>query len=166
MSVATMLLLLGAGFSETAGRILPIVARRPTTSSSALVTLFVSGTVVEAVGFAVWPALAGVLLAAAGHPVGDTTWPAGVLVVLLFAALLAFPFLGPALHLLVALIAGVGLTDHLASGTSWAAPATAVAVAGVTLWLATVGLRALISGRRRTPDRRSVPDRHPAKSAS
>ncbi len=144
MTVAAGVLLVLAGLSETLGRILPLVARRHRASRASLVRLLIAGTVIQALVFATWPLLAWTLagLVPAGGPGAVPAWTAGSVVPLLFCAVLAFPLLGPALHLGVLVLAGVALTGQLAaSGTGWWAAAGSVAVAGGVLALLLVVIR-------------------------
>ena len=59
--------------------------------------------------------------------------------------MLAFPLLGPALHVVVLVLAGLALTDHLAAiGPGWWPAAASVAVAGVVLALVLSGIRRVV----------------------
>ena len=135
LPVVSVLLL--AGLSESVGRILPLVARRRPTSRAGVVTLLVAGTGVEALGFTLWPlaawSLAGLVLEQG--PAGPPFWTAATAAPLVLAAVLAFPFLGPLLHLGVLIAAGAGLAGQLASASGvseWTAAAF-VAVAATVL---------------------------------
>ncbi len=55
MSSVVLVLLLLAGLSESAGRILPMLARRRGGSRSHAILLLLSGAVVEGTAFALWP---------------------------------------------------------------------------------------------------------------
>ncbi|MEU4420866.1 hypothetical protein AB0F81_09580 [Actinoplanes sp. NPDC024001] len=137
MSFTVVVLLLLAGLSESAGRVLPVVARRSGASRGGAIGLMLFGAVVEATVFAVWPLLAWTLAGSAGPPL---TWTPGLIAPLLLAAILAFPLLGPALHLLLLIGVGVGLAGALESEAAgwW------VAVAGVGLALTVEGVRRLV----------------------
>ncbi|MDT7744538.1 MAG: hypothetical protein QOE59_3616 [Actinomycetota bacterium] len=150
MSVAAGVLLVLAGLSETLGRIVPLVARRHRATRATVVRLLVLGTGIQALVFAAWPLLARTLtcLVRLGTIDGSTVasapgWTAGSLAPLLFCAVLAFPLLGPALHLLVLVLAGIALSEQLvAAGTGWWEAACCVAVAGG-------GLALLLAAARR-----------------
>lgn len=150
MSPAVVALLLLAGLSEAVGRLLPLVARRSGASPTALVGLLLTGALVEGAVFALWPpaawALAELVLPAARAGAAPT-WTPGLLAPLLLAAVLAFPLLGPLLHLLVLATVGAGLAGPLAAatGSGWAAAAGFVAVAGVGLGLAVEAVRRVVS---------------------
>lgn len=151
MTVATGLLLGIAGLSETVGRIVPLVARRHRASRATVVRLLIAGTVVQALVFAVWPLLArtvaGVLPLGAAGPAAAPGWTAGSIAPLLFCAVLAFPLLGPALHLVVLVLAGIALSDQLASaGAGWWAAAGCVAVAAAALALLLGAIRRGVGG--------------------
>ncbi|GIH22665.1 hypothetical protein Aph01nite_09750 [Acrocarpospora phusangensis] len=155
MSSVVGVLLLFAGLSEAAGRILPLVARRPTASRSHAIMLLLSGAVVEGVVFALWPLTAWTLaeLALPGPQGVALAWTPGRVAPLLLAAVLAFPLLGPLLHLLLLMGVGIGLVGPLAetTGLGWWAAAGCVAVAGVGLGTAIEIVRRLvmqISGTR------------------
>ncbi|MEU8385662.1 hypothetical protein [Streptosporangium sp. NPDC048865] len=150
MSPVVVVLLLAAGLSEAAGRILPLVARRPGVSRSAAIRLLLTGAVVEGAVFALWPVIASVL---AGLLVADPpqdgaapVWTPGLVAPLVLAAVLAFPLLGPLLHLLLVAGVGAGLATPLAAATGlgWWAAAGCVAVAGAGLGLAVEGVRRLV----------------------
>ncbi|NAS22968.1 hypothetical protein GT755_14860 [Herbidospora sp. NEAU-GS84] len=149
MSPAVVVLLLLAGLSEAAGRILPMVARRPGGSRSHAVVLLLSGAVVEGTAFALWP-LTAWTLAGAVRPAPDAaalTWTPGLVAPLLLAAVLAFPLLGPLLHLLLFVKVGAGLVGPLAAttGLGWWAAAGCVAVAGAGLGAAIEAVRRLVA---------------------
>ena len=55
MSTTVVVLLVLAGLSESAGRVLPLVARRPKMSARLVAGLMVTGTVVEGTVIALWP---------------------------------------------------------------------------------------------------------------
>ena len=149
MTVVVLLIL--AGLSESAGRVLPLLARRGKLSSPLVAGLMVTGTFVEGTMIALWP-LAAWTVAAVVQPIAapdapplpDTTgltWTPALVAPLLLAAVLAFPLLGPLLHILLVAGVGAGLAGPLAtaSGLGWWAAAGCLAVAGVGL-AATVDL--------------------------
>ncbi|GAA0502116.1 hypothetical protein Ade02nite_37790 [Paractinoplanes deccanensis] len=148
MTPAVAVLLLLAGLSEAVGRLLPVVARRSGASRHAAAGLVLFGAVVDAAVFALWPLTAWTV---AELVLPDTTpqlsWTPGLLAPLLLAAVLAFPLLGPFLHLLLLAAAGAGLADALAAstGTGWWAAAGCVAVAGAGLGLAVEAVRRLVA---------------------
>jgi hypothetical protein len=131
---AVAVLLLLAGLSESAGRVLPVVAGRPGVSRARAVRLMLGGAVVEGAVFALWPlsawALAGLVL-----PAGVVlVWTPGLVAPLLLAAVLAFPLLGPLLHLVLLAGVGAGLAEALAAaGSGWWLAAGCVAAAGAGL---------------------------------
>ncbi|MDP4506759.1 hypothetical protein OHA25_42390 [Nonomuraea sp. NBC_00507] len=150
MSPTVVVLLLLAGLSEAAGRILPLVARRPIGSRSHAVLLVLLGAVVEGAVFALWPltawTLAELVLSPPLSGVAALTWTPGLLAPLLLAAVLAFPLLGPLLHLLLFVGVGAGLVAPLAAmtGAGWWAAAGCVAIAGVGLAAAVDLVRRLV----------------------
>jgi hypothetical protein len=150
MSPVVVGLLLFAGLSESAGRILPLVARRPSVSRSVAVELLLTGAVVEGVVFALWPltawTLAELMLSAPVTGVAALTWTPGLVAPLLLAAVLAFPLLGPLLHLLLFVGVGASLAAPLAAttGLGWWAAAGCVAIAGVGLGAAVEAVRRLV----------------------
>ena len=131
-------LLVLVGLSETVGRIVPLVVRRHRASRASVVRLVVAGTVVEALVFALWPltawTLAGLVLDRVPHG-GAPTWTVGSLAPLLLTGILAFPLLGPALHLFVLALAGMALAGDLAAetGLGWWSALAAVGVAALVL---------------------------------
>jgi hypothetical protein len=147
MSPAMVVLLLFAGLSEAAGRLLPVVARGSGVSRLRTVGLLLFGAVVDGAVFAIWPVSAWVLaVALPGPPPGEVVvWTPALAAPLLLAAVLAFPLLGPVLHLL--LLAGVG--SGLAAGLGTAAglgrwvAGGCVAVAGIGLAVAVEAVRHL-----------------------
>jgi hypothetical protein len=146
MSPVVVLLLL-AGLSEAVGRALPVLASRSGLSRTRVVGLIVAGAVVEAAVLALWPLTAWALAALIppSGPAEALVWTPGLVAPLLLAAVLAFPLLGPLLHL--ALFVGVGatLTTALApvAGLGWWTAAGCVAVAGVGLGVAVEAVRRL-----------------------
>ncbi|HEX6359276.1 hypothetical protein [Actinophytocola sp.] len=149
ISPAVVALLLLAGWSEAAGRVLPLVARRPGMSRTVVVGLLLAGGLVEAAVFALWPltawTLAELVLAPVPSPAGFL-WTPGLVAPLVLAAVLAFPMLGPLLHLLLFVAVGVGLVTPLASvtGLGWWLAAGCVAVAGTGLGVAVEAVRRLV----------------------
>jgi hypothetical protein len=147
MSPTVVILLLCAGLSEAVGRLLPVVARGSGVSRLRTVGLLLFGAVVDAAVFAIWPVAAWVLaVALPGTPAGQVvTWTPALAAPLLLAAVLAFPLLGPLLHLLLLAGVGAGLTAGLATTAGldrWAAGGC-VAVAGVGLAVAVEAVRHL-----------------------
>ncbi|MEV4807196.1 hypothetical protein AB0K18_44975 [Nonomuraea sp. NPDC049421] len=146
MSAVVVVLLL-AGLSESAGRILPLIARRPGVSRAHAVRLLLTGAVVEFVVFALWPWAAGVLAELHSPRTGAAPgWTPGLAAPLLLAAVVAFPLLGPLLHTLLIVAVGANLTGSLATATGlgWWSAAGCVAVAGVGLGVAVGGVRWLV----------------------
>ncbi|AWW35764.1 MULTISPECIES: hypothetical protein [Streptomyces] len=148
MSAVVVILLLLAGVSEAAGRIVPLAVRRPGASRTHLISLLVVGGVVEAVVFGLWPltawTLADVLLSA---PAPDgLLWTPGLVAPLVFTAVLAFPLLGPFLHLLLLVGVAVKLAGPFATATrlDWWTAAGCLAVAGIGLGLAVEAVRRLV----------------------
>jgi hypothetical protein len=159
MSPIVVLLLLLAGLSEAAGRVLPLVARRPGVSRSLVLRLLVAGALVEGAVFTLWPLTAWTLaeLVMPAEPAGDgAAWTPGLIAPLLLAAILAFPLLGPLLHLLLFLGAGAGLAGVIAAetGLDWGVAAGCVAVAGVGLGITVEAVRRLVVAisASRTPE--------------
>jgi hypothetical protein len=151
MSPAVVVLLLLAGLSEASGRILPLVARRSGASHRVAIELLLAGALVESAVIALWPLTAWTLaeLVLPTPPPGVTapTWTPGLVAPLVLAAVLAFPLLGPLLHLLLLVGVGAGLAGPLAAATGlgWWAAAGCVAVAGVGLALAVAAVRRLVA---------------------
>ncbi|MET3580387.1 hypothetical protein ABID19_003425 [Mesorhizobium robiniae] len=145
MSTTVAVLLVLAGLSESAGRVLPLVARRPKLSPRLVAGLMVTGTVVEGMVMALWPLAAWAVadlvqpvVAPDSAPLPGTiglAWTPALVAPLLLAAVLAFPLLGPCLHMLLMAGVGAGLADPLAaaSGLGWWTAAGCIAVAGVGL---------------------------------
>ncbi|MFI9842073.1 hypothetical protein ACIHFD_33915 [Nonomuraea sp. NPDC051941] len=150
MSPVVVVLLLFAGLSEAVGRFLPLVARRPGVSRPHAILLMLTGALVEGAAFALWPltawTLAELVLSAPLSVVAALTWTPGLVAPLLLAAVLAFPLLGPLLHLLLVGGVGAGLVAPLAAATGlgWWAAAGCVAVAGVGLAAAIDAVRRLV----------------------
>jgi hypothetical protein len=150
MSPAVAVLLLLAGLSEAVGRLLPVIARRSSASRSIVAGLLLTGTLVEGTMIALWPltawTLAQLVLAAPPPDAVVPIWTPGLVAPLVLAAVLAFPLLGPFLHLLLLVGVGAGLAGALAAATGlgWGTAACCVAVAGAGLALAVEGVRRLV----------------------
>jgi hypothetical protein len=155
MSTAVVILLLFAGLSEAAGRVLPLVARRSGVSRTRAVSLMLAGAVVEGAVFALWPlsawTLAELLLPAAPSDETVLVWTPALAAPLLLAAVLAFPLLGPLLHLVLLAGVGTGLATALATalatvaGLGWWVAAGCVAVTGIGLAVAVEAVRRLVT---------------------
>ncbi|MCF1593740.1 hypothetical protein [Streptomyces muensis] len=152
-------LLLFAGLSEAAGRILPLLARRPGMSRRLVPGLLLAAGLVEAAVLALWPLTAWTLaeLLISSAPSGDgLEWTPGLVAPLVLAAVLAFPLLGPLLHLLLFVGVGAGLAGPLADATElgWWGAAGCVAVSGVGLGVTVGAVRRLVvrAGAPRTPE--------------
>ena len=150
MSPAVVVLLLFAGLSEAAGRILPLVARRHGTPRTIVIGLLLAGALVEGAMFALWPltawTLAELVLPAPPPGVAAPAWTPALVAPLMLAAVLAFPLLGPLLHMLLLVGVGAGLAGPLAAATGlgWWAAAGCVAIAGVGLAVAVEAVRRLV----------------------
>lgn len=157
MSTNVVVLLVLAGLSESAGRVLPLVARRPKLSLQLMAGLMVTGTVVEGTVIALWPLAAWtvadlvqpVLTPDAGPLAGTPglAWTPALVAPLLLAAVLAFPLLGPFLHVLLVAGVGAGLAGPLAaaSGLGWWTAAGCISIAGVGLAATVEVVRRLIA---------------------
>lgn len=142
-------LLLFAGMSEAAGRILPLVVRRPGMSRRRVAGLLGVGGLVEGTVFALWPLTAWTLaeLVLSSPPAGaPLVWTPDLAAPLVLAAVLAFPWLGPFLHLMLFVGVGAGLVRPLveATGMGWWSAAGCVAVAGAGLGVAVEAVRRLV----------------------
>jgi hypothetical protein len=157
VSTAVVVLLVLAGLSESAGRVLPLVACRPKLSPRLIAGLMVTGTVVEGTVMALWP-LAAWTVANLVQPVVapdaaplpgaiGLAWTPALIAPLLLAAVLAFPLLGPFLHILLITGVGAGLAGPLAaaSGLGWWTAAGCIAVAGIGLAVTVEVVRRLIA---------------------
>jgi hypothetical protein len=157
MSTTVAILLVFAGLSESVGRVLPLVARRPKLSPRLVAGLMVTGTVVEGTVMALWP-LAAWTVADLVQPVVapdaaplpgaiGLAWTPALVAPLLLAAVLAFPLLGPFLHILLVTGVGAGLAGPLAaaSGLGWWTAAGCIAVAGIGLAVTVEVVRRLIA---------------------
>lgn len=155
MTVVVLLVL--AGLSESAGRVLPLVARRPKLSPRLVAAMMATGTVVEGTVMALWPLaawtvadLAQPIVAPDATPLPATAgvaWTPVLVAPLLLAAILAFPLLGPLLHILLLVGVGAGLAGPLAaaSGLGWWTAAGCVTVAGIGLAASVEAVRRLIA---------------------
>ncbi|QFQ95056.1 hypothetical protein F9278_01350 [Streptomyces phaeolivaceus] len=159
MSTAVVLLLVFAGLSEAAGRIVPLVSRRPGMSRTFVAGLLVAAGLVEGAVLALWPLTAWTLaelLLSSPPPDSGLAWTPNLLVPLLLSAVLAFPLLGPLLHMVLFVGVGAGLAGSLAtaSGLGWWTAAGCVAVAGTGLGIAVEGVRRLVVrvSATRTPE--------------
>lgn len=144
-----IVLLLFAGLSEAAGRILPLVSRRPGMSRTVVAGLLVAAGLVEAAVFALWPLTAWTLaeLVLSSPPPGTgAEWTPGLVAPLILSAVLAFPLLGPLLHLALFVGVGAGLAGPLATATGlgWWGAAGCVAVAGAGLGVTVEAVRRLV----------------------
>ena len=157
MSVTVALLLVLAGLSESAGRVLPLVARRPKLSPPLVAGLMLTGTVVEGTVITLWPLAAWAVAdlvqpvaAPDAAPLPGTTglaWTPTLVAPLLLAAVLAFPLLGPLFHVLLLAGVGAGLAGPLAvaSGLGWWSAAGCIAAAGMGLAATVAVVRRLIA---------------------
>ncbi|MDQ4110686.1 MAG: hypothetical protein M3306_06240 [Actinomycetota bacterium] len=152
MTTAVLVIVVLSGLSEAAGRVLPLVARRGHVSKPAIAGLLATGTVVESGVIALWPvvtwALAHLLPEAPQESAGVLTWTPASVAPLLLAGVLAFPLLGPGLHLLLLTGVGAGLTGSLSAATGSDLWLSAVCVIG-----AGVGLAASVESVRRAVSR-------------
>ncbi|MEU0945424.1 hypothetical protein ABZ379_21920 [Streptomyces canus] len=149
MSPAVVVLLLFAGLSEAAGRVLPLAARRPGMPRTLVAALLLPAGLVEGVVFALWPLTAWTVaesVLSSPSPGTGLVWTPSTVAPLVLAAVLAFPLLGPLLHFLLFVGVGIGLVGPLtaASGLGWWSAAGCVAVAGTGLGLAVETVRRLV----------------------
>ena len=149
MSTTVVALLVLAGLSETVGRVLPIMARRPQVSRRLAAGLVVTGTAVEGTVIALWPLAAWTVAGLAFPALSSTSepaWTPALVAPLLLAAVLAFPLLGPLLHFLLVVGVGWGLADLLTAttGLGWWVAAGCVAIAGIGLGATVDVVRRLI----------------------
>ena len=144
MSPAVIVLLLLAGLSESAGRILPLLARRAAVSrvgvpQPLVFGLLLTGAVVDCAVFALWPLAASALAEhIAGAPGAALAWTPVLVAPLVLAAVIAFPLIGPLLHALLILGVGASLVAPLAATTGLAWWPAAACLAGAGLGLAAV----------------------------
>jgi len=166
MSPVIVVLLVLVGLSEAAGRVLPLISRRPGVSRTFVVGLLTAGTLIDGAVFALWPlgswAIAGLVMPASVDDGTVLTWTPSLLAPLLFCAILAFPLLGPLLHFALCVGVGAGLATSLATetGIDWWLAAGCVAVAGVGLGLAVEGVRHVVMtvGTSRPSGANGVPE--------
>lgn len=136
-----------AGFSEAAGRVLPLVSRRSGLSRSLVIGLLLTGTLIEATVIALWPRVTLAFAEVVAPDAASLVWTPGLIAPLVLAAVLAFPMLGPLLHLLLLMGVGAGLAGQLAAGggLGWWAAVGCVTAAGVGLAFAVELVRRLVS---------------------
>ncbi|WP_040569103.1 hypothetical protein [Microbacterium yannicii] len=156
MSPAVVALLILAGLSESAGRILPLLSRRASSSRAEipkpiLFSLLLTGAAIDATVFALWPICASLLAPLFGAPAtgpAPVNWTVDLIAPLVVAAIISFPLIGPFLHGLLIFGVGLGLLDQLidATGMPWPAAAGCIAIAGIGL-AAFVGLLRVLVGR-------------------
>ncbi|MFE0627534.1 hypothetical protein ACFW3D_11215 [Streptomyces sp. NPDC058864] len=149
MSPVVMILLALGGVSEAAGRIVPLAVRRPGMPRTLVAGSLLGGGLVEGAVFALWPLTAATLaeLALSAPPQGaGPVWTADLAAPLMLAGVLAFPWLGPVLHLLLFVGVGAALAGPLAAagGLGWWDAAGCVAVAGAGLGLAVEAVRRMV----------------------
>ncbi|MFG3250132.1 hypothetical protein [Streptomyces sp. NPDC048187] len=149
MTPTVVALLMLAGLSEALGRVTPVAVRRRGVPRSRIVRLVLAGAVVEGAVLALWPLTARTLaelLPASPSTGGALDWTPGLVAPLVLSAVLAFPLLGPLLHLLLFMGVGAGLTGPLsaATGLGWWTAAGCVALAGVALGVTVEGVRRLV----------------------
>lgn len=144
-----VVLVLVAGLSEAIGRVLPLVSRRPGMSRPVVVGLLLTGTLIESAVIALWPRTAWTLAGLLSDAPSDAglVWTPGLVMPLVLAGVLAFPWLGPLLHALLLIAVAATLSGPLAaaSGLSWLAAAGCVAVAALGLAAAVDVVRRLVA---------------------
>lgn len=155
MSPAVVALLLIAGLSESAGRMLPLISRRAATTRShvpkpIIFGLLFTGGAIDSAIFLVWPAWASALASrfGAGSTVSPgVSWTAELAAPLILCAIIGLPLIGPALHALVLLGVSLSLITVLARATAmpWGGAAASVAVAGIGLAASVAVLRWSVS---------------------
>lgn len=156
MSPGVVALLILAGLSESAGRILPLLSRRANSSRAEvpkpiLFGLLLTGALIDGTVFALWPvgaSLLAPLLGAKATGASPVAWNESLVAPLVVAAIIAFPLVGPLLHGLLIFGVGLGLLDQLLDNTAmpWPAAAASIAIAGIGL-AASVGLVRTLVGR-------------------
>jgi hypothetical protein len=149
MSILVTALLVLAGLSEAAGRVLPIAARRPGLSRRLLASLVAAGALVEATVIGLWPVAARAiadLASSDGAPVG-LKWTPELLVPLVLAAVIAFPLLGPLLHAILVVGVGIRLAGRLSAegDLPWVSAVLYVAAGGLVVAAAVWGVRCLVA---------------------
>jgi hypothetical protein len=147
MSPVIVLLLL-AGLSEAAGRVVPLIARRPDCPRRLTAGVLLVDASVEASAIALWPLAATAFVDQAlptSQSASGLVWTPGLLAPLLLAGVLALPMLGPLLHFMLFVGVGVGLAGTLsaAGNVAWLPAAGCVATAGISLACAVALLRRL-----------------------
>lgn len=155
MSMTVAILLALAGLSESAGRVLPLVARRPKLSPRLLVALMATATVVEGTVMALWPLAASTVaglvkefvVADASQVKVELAWTPALVAPLLFGGVLAFPLLGPFMHFVLVAAVGVSLAAPLAasSGLGWWTATCCIFVTGAGFAASVELLRRLIA---------------------
>jgi len=155
MTPDVVTLLVIAGLSESAGRILPLISRRASTTRThvpkpIVFGLLITGGVIDSTVFLVWPAWAGAFASRFGTvptPNPGVTWTAELAAPLILCAIIGLPLVGPALHALVLLGVSLSLITVMAGETtmSWSAAAASVGAAGVGLALSVTLLRWSVS---------------------
>lgn len=150
MRSPVLVLILLAGISEAAGQLLPVVARRPHVSGRLVAGLLLAGTLIEATVIALWPLTAWAVATRVTDIGADTAqlaWTPALVAPMLLAAIIAFPLLGPLLHLLLLVGVGTGLVGPLsaATGLDWWPAAGCVALAGIGLALTVAVVRRLVA---------------------
>ncbi len=149
MSPVVAILLLVAGLSEAAGRLLPVVARLSGVSPVRVVSRWLLDgrrrrrrgvRALAAVRVGRSPVL---VLPTAPSDEAALVWTPGLVAPLVLAAVLAFPLLGQLLHLLLMVGVGAGLAGALATaaGVGWWEAAGCVAIAGVGLGVSVEAVR-------------------------
>jgi hypothetical protein len=134
----------------------PVVARLSGVSHTRVVGLMLAGAVVDGAVFALWPlsawTLAELVLPTSPSDEAALVWTPGLAAPLLLAAVLAFPLLGPLLHLVLMVGVGAGLAAALAkvAGLGWWDAAGCVAIAGIGLGVAVEGVRRLVARLNKT----------------
>ncbi|HTN54783.1 MAG TPA: hypothetical protein VLZ82_01270 [Microbacterium sp.] len=155
MTPGAVTLLLIAGLSESAGRILPLISRRASLTRShvpkpIVFGLLLTGGVIDSVVFLVWPGWASALafrFGAGPMPSPGVSWTAELAAPLILCAIICLPLIGPALHALVLLGVALSLMVVLTreTGISWITAAASVAIAGIGLALSVTVLRWSVS---------------------
>ncbi|MBB6569766.1 hypothetical protein [Kribbella sandramycini] len=146
MSMVAVLILI-AGLSESAGRVLPLVARRPGMSKPVVAGLLLTGGLVEATVITLWPRFARSVAELLADGGGSFAWTPGLVAPLVLAGVLAFPWLGPLLHFALLTAVGATLAGPLAAatGVNWWAAAGILALTAVLLALAVDIVRRLVA---------------------
>jgi hypothetical protein len=145
-----LVLIILAGASEAAGQLLPVVGRRTHASGRLVAGLLLAGTLIEATVIALWPVAAwkvALRVTDVSPETSQLSWTPALVAPMLLAAILAFPLLGPLLHLALLVGVGTGLVGPLsvASGLGWWAAAGCIGLAGVGLALSVAIVRRLVA---------------------